>query len=325
MYFQSYNASFTEPWLGGKKPNSLSVSFYRSIQSNGLRASDAGRQDIKITGASVGFGKILKRPDDYFQMYMEFNYQYYVLNKFQSLFAFSDGYSNNLSYRFTISRNSTDQQIYPRSGSSIKLMGQFTIPYSLLNNRDYTDLTDQERYKFVEYYKWKFTSSWFTRLAGNLVLNTRIGFGYLGMYNQNVGLSPFERFYLGGSGLTGYALDGREIIADRGYDDQSLTASKTGAPIIAKYTWEMRYPVSLNPSATVYGLAFLEAGNTWNSIKTFNPFDVYRSAGVGVRVFLPMFGLLGLDWGYRFDDLATQPGMPKSQVHFTIGMNLGEL
>jgi len=325
LYFQSYNASFTEPWLGGKKPNSLSVSFYRSIQSNGLRASDAGRQDIKITGASVGFGKILKRPDDYFQMYMEFNYQYYVLNKFQSLFAFSDGYSNNLSYRFTISRNSTDQQIYPRSGSSIKLMGQFTIPYSLLNNRDYTDLTDQERYKFVEYYKWKFTSSWFTRLAGNLVLNTRIGFGYLGMYNQNVGLSPFERFYLGGSGLTGYALDGREIIADRGYDDQSLTASKTGAPIIAKYTWEMRYPVSLNPSATVYGLAFLEAGNTWNSIKTFNPFDVYRSAGVGVRVFLPMFGLLGLDWGYRFDDLATQPGMPKSQVHFTIGMNLGEL
>lgn len=256
---------------------------------------------------------------------MEFNYQYYVLNKFQSLFAFSDGYSNNLSYRFTISRNSTDQQIYPRSGSSIKLMGQFTIPYSLLNNRDYTDLTDQERYKFVEYYKWKFTSSWFTRLAGNLVLNTRIGFGYLGMYNQNVGLSPFERFYLGGSGLTGYALDGREIIADRGYDDQSLTASKTGAPIIAKYTWEMRYPVSLNPSATVYGLAFLEAGNTWNAIKTFNPFDVYRSAGVGVRVFLPMFGLLGLDWGYRFDDLATQPGMPKSQVHFTIGMNLGEL
>lgn len=325
LYFQSYNASFTEPWLGGKKPNSLSVSFYRSIQSNGLRASDAGRQDIKITGASVGFGKILKRPDDYFQMYMEFNYQYYVLNKFQSLFAFSDGYSNNLSYRFTISRNSTDQQIYPRSGSSIKLMGQFTIPYSLLNNRDYTDLTDQERYKFVEYYKWKFTSSWFTRLAGNLVLNTRIGFGYLGMYNQNVGLSPFERFYLGGSGLTGYALDGREIIADRGYDDQSLTASKTGAPIIAKYTWEMRYPVSLNPSATVYGLAFLEAGNTWNAIKTFNPFDVYRSAGVGVRVFLPMFGLLGLDWGYRFDDLATQPGMPKSQVHFTIGMNLGEL
>jgi outer membrane protein insertion porin family len=145
------------------------------------------------------------------------------------------------------------------------------------------------------------------------------------MYNKAVGLSPFERFYLGGSGLTGYALDGREIIADRGYDDQALTASRTGSPIIAKYTWELRYPVSLNPSATVYGLAFAEAGNTWNTIKAFNPFDVYRSAGVGVRVFLPMFGLLGLDWGYRFDNVPSAPFMQKSQVHFTIGMNLGEL
>ncbi len=325
LYFQSYNASFTEPWLGGKKPNSLSVTFYHSVQSNGLKASDENRQDVKITGASIGFGKVLKRPDDYFQIYAELNYQYYQLNKFASVFAFSDGYSNNISARITLSRNSTDQQIYPRSGSSIKLIGQFTPPYSVFNNKDYTELSLQEKYKYVEYYKWKFTSSWFTRLAGNLVLNTRIGFGYLGMYNQEVGLSPFERFYLGGSGLTGYALDGREIIADRGYDDQSLTASRTGSPIIAKYTWELRYPVSLNPSATVYGLAFVEGGNTWNSIKAFNPFDVYRSAGVGVRVFLPMFGLLGLDWGYRFDDVPTAPFMQKSQVHFTIGMNLGEL
>jgi outer membrane protein insertion porin family len=325
LYFQSYNASFTEPWLGGKKPNSLSVTFYRSIQSNGLKPKDAGREDVKITGASIGFGKRLKRPDDFFQLYLELNYQYYQLNHFQSVFAFSNGYSNNLSFRGTLNRNSTDQQIYPRSGSDIKLIGQFTLPYSLWNGKDYSNLSTQDRYKFVEYYKWKFTSSWFTRLAGNLVLNTRIGFGYLGMYNSKVGLSPFERFYLGGSGLTGYALDGREIIADRGYDDQSLTASRTGSPIIAKYTWELRYPVSLNPSATVYGLAFAEAGNTWNSVKDFNPFDVYRSAGVGVRVFLPMFGLLGLDWGYRFDNVYNQPGMPKSQVHFTIGMNLGEL
>lgn len=325
LYFQSYNASFTEPWLGGKKPNSLSVTFYHSVQSNGLRPSDDNRQDVKITGLSVGFGKVLKRPDDYFQIYAELNYQYYQLNKFASVFAFSDGYSNNISARLTLSRNSTDQQIYPRSGSSLKLIGQFTPPYSVFNGKDYSTLSVQEKYKYVEYYKWKFTSSWFTRLAGNLVLNTRIGFGYLGMYNSEVGLSPFERFYLGGSGLTGYALDGREIIADRGYDDQSLTASRTGSPIIAKYTWELRYPVSLNPSATVYGLAFVEGGNTWNTFKAFNPFDVYRSAGVGVRVFLPMFGLLGLDWGYRFDDVPTAPFMQKSQVHFTIGMNLGEL
>ncbi|MEO5645398.1 MAG: outer membrane protein assembly factor BamA [Bacteroidia bacterium] len=331
LYFQSYNASFTEPWLGGKKPNSLSVTLYHSVQSNGLKASDDNRADVKITGASVGFGKVLKRPDDYFQIYAELNYQYYQLNKFASVFEFSDGYSNNISVRLTLSRNSTDQQIYPRSGSSLKLIGQFTPPYSLFNGKDYSEISVQEKYKFVEYYKWKFTSSWFTRIAGNLVLNTRIGFGYLGSYNPEVGLSPFERFYLGGSGLTGYALDGREIIADRGYDDQSLTANRNrqgspiGSPIIAKYTWELRYPVSLNPSATVYGLAFVEGGNTWNSVKGFNPFDVYRSAGVGVRVFLPMFGLLGLDWGYRFDDVPTAPFMPKSQVHFTIGMNLGEL
>jgi outer membrane protein insertion porin family len=326
LYFQSYNASFTEPWLGGKKPNSLSVTLYHSVQSNGLKASDDNRQDVKISGVSVGYGIRLKRPDDYFQLYQEINYQYYQLNHFTSVFAFSDGYSNNLSYRITLNRNSTDQQIYPRSGSDIKLIGQFTIPYSLFHpDRDYASLSTQERYRFVEYYKWKFTSSWFTRIAGNLVLNTRVGFGYLGMYNKDVGLSPFERFYLGGSGLTGYALDGREIIADRGYDDQSLTASRTGSPIIAKYTWELRYPVSLNPSATVYGLAFAEAGNTWNSKKAFNPFDVYRSAGVGVRVFLPMFGLLGLDWGYRFDNVPSAPFMQKSQVHFTIGMNLGEL
>ncbi len=325
LYFQSYNASFTEPWLGGKKPNSLSVTLYRSVQSNGLKSSDENRQDVKITGASVGFGMRLKRPDDFFQLYQEVTYQYYDLNHFTSVFAFSDGYSNNLSYRVTLNRNSTDQQIYPRSGSDIKIIGQFTPPYSLFNNKDYSTLSVQERYRFVEYYKWKFTSSWYTRLVGNLVLNTRVGFGYLGMYNQEVGLSPFERFYLGGSGLTGYALDGREIIADRGYDDQSLTASRTGSPIIAKYTWELRYPVSLNPSATVYGLAFVEAGNTWNSVKAFNPFDVYRSAGAGVRVFLPMFGLLGLDWGYRFDDVPSAPFMQKSQVHFTIGMNLGEL
>jgi outer membrane protein insertion porin family len=325
LYFQSYNASFTEPWLGGKKPISFSVTVYHSVQSNGLPRKDENRQDVKISGASVGLGKQLKRPDDYFQIYGELSYQYYQLNKFSSVFSFSDGYSNNFSLRVTLSRNSTDQQIYPRSGSTIKLIGQFTPPYSMWNKLDYSEATEQQRYKYVEYYKWKFTSSWFTRLAGNLVLNTRVGFGYLGMYNQAVGLSPFERFYLGGSGLTGYALDGREIIADRGYDDQSLTASRTGSPIIAKYTFELRYPVSLNPSATVYGLAFVEGGNTWNSIKAFNPFDVYRSAGVGVRVFLPMFGLLGLDYGYRFDDVPGFPLMPKGQVHFTIGMNLGEL
>jgi outer membrane protein insertion porin family len=327
LYFQSYNASFTEPWLGGKKANSLSFSVYHSVQSNGVVRSDPGRQDVRISGASIGFGMRLKKPDDWFTLYQEIDYQYYQLNNFYSVFSFSNGYSNNLSYKITLNRNSTDQQIYPRSGADIKMTFQATLPYSILffGDKNYAEATTQERYKFVEYYKWKFTSSWFTRIAGNLVLNTRVGFAFLGMYNKEVGLSPFERFYLGGSGLTGFALDGREIIALRGYDDQSLTASSTGSPIIAKYTWELRYPVSLNPSATVYGLAFIEAGNTWQTAKNFNPFDVYRSGGVGVRVFLPMFGLLGLDWGYRFDDVSRQPFMQKSQVHFTLGMNLGEL
>jgi outer membrane protein insertion porin family len=324
LFFQSYNASFTEPWLGGKKPNSLSVTVFHSVQSNGLRANDPDRNFVKISGATVGFGMRLRRPDDFFTLYQELNYQYYQLQDFGRVFAFSDGYANNLNYRITLSRNSTDQAIYPRSGADIKIIGQFTPPYSLFNKIDYSTASVQQRNKWVEYYKWKFTSSWFTRLAGNLVLNTRIGFGYLGMYRNDVGRASFERFYLGGSGLTGFALDGREIIALRGYDDQSLSP-QTGGPIIAKYTWELRYPVTLNPSATVFGLAFVEAGNTWSNFRTFNPFDVYRSGGVGVRVFLPMFGLLGLDWGYRFDNVESRPTMQRSQIHFTIGMNLGEL
>lgn len=334
LFYQSYNASFTEPWLGGRKPNSLTVGIYHSVQSNGVakytkvdgeKIPNDARQDLKITGASLGFGMRLKKPDDFFQLYQEVNYQYYQLNKFSSVFSFSNGYANNLSYRISLSRDNTDQQIYPRRGASIRVSGQFTPPYSLLNNKNYTDISDQERYKWLEYYKWKFTSSWFTQLAGNLVLNTRVGFGYLGTYQSKTGASPFERFYLGGSGLTGFALDGREIIALRGYDDQSVQESRTGASIISKYTFELRYPVSLNPSATVYGLAFAEGGNTWNRFRDFNPFDVYRSTGVGVRVFLPMFGLLGLDWGYRLDTYPGRSGMQRSQIHFTIGLNLGEL
>lgn len=336
LFFRSFNFSFTEPWLGGKKPNSLSFTVYNSLQSNGLKRSDPSRADVNIWGVSVGYGKRLKKPDDYFYLYQDWTYQYYQLHNFSSVFSFSEGYANNVSYRITLSRNSTDQQIYPRQGIDMKIIGQFTPPWSLLpfgpgSKIDYATASDQQRYKFVEYYKWKFTCSWYNRLVGDLVLSTRVGFGYLGQYNKEVGVAPFERFYLGGSGLTGFALDGREIIALRGYDDQSLTADRgsrgnfVGSPIIAKYTWELRYPVSLNPSATVFGLAFVEAGNTWSSFRTFNPFDVYRSAGVGVRVFLPMFGLLGLDWGYRFDDVQGQSTMQKSQIHFSLGMNLGEL
>lgn len=344
LQYQSYNMSFTEPWLGGKKPNSLSITAYYSVQSNGLKRTvksegqkiaNPARQSLDIFGASVGLGKRLKWPDDFFTLYQELNYQYYVLNNFSSMFTFSKGYANNIYYKASVQRNSVDKPIFETRGSQIAFTGQWTPPYSLFNNKDYMSpvMSDQERYKFVEYQKYKFTANFFTPItnkrgaegkeARNLILRTSAGFGFLTAYNFKVGQSPFERFYLGGSGLTGYALDGREIIALRGYDDQSLSASK-GSSFITKYSMELRFPITLNPSATIFILGFVDAGNSWEKAKDFNPFNVYRSTGVGVRVFLPMFGLLGFDYGWRLDEPANK-GMQKGQFHFTIGASIGEL
>jgi outer membrane protein insertion porin family len=318
-YFQSYSASFTEPWLGGKKPNSLSVSVFNSIQSNGKKKSDPGRQSINILGWSVGLGQRLRRPDDYFNIYHEFNYQYYVLQNYSSSFLFSDGYSNNISFQETISRNSVDAPIYPRVGSQFNFTIQLTPPYSLFNGKDYTYSTDQEKYKYIEYHKWKFGASWFTPLAFNkLVLNIRANFGFLGYYNETIGQSPFERFYLGGDGLSGFSLDGREIIAQRGYPNNSLNPPG-GGTIYDKYTFELRFPLSLNPAATIYMLGFLEGGNAFNLWKSYSPFDIKRAAGGGIRIFLPMFGLLGLDWGYGFDNLPGSKNANGGEFHFTIG------
>ncbi len=345
LYFQSYNISFTEPWLGGKKPNSLSATAYYSVQSNGESrnvksngetVANPLRQSLDIVGLSVGLGKRLKKPDDYFTVYHELNYQYYTLNNFNSIFSFSKGYSNNIYYKISIQRNSIDKPIFETRGSQLALTGQFTPPYSFFNGKDYSSpaMTDQDRYKFVEYQKYKFTAKFFTPItnkrgsdgkeARNLILRTSAGFGFLTSYNSKVGISPFERFYLGGSGLTGYALDGREIIAMRGYDDQSLSP-RTGAAFITKYSMELRFPVTLNPQATIYALGFAEAGNSWEHTKDFDPFNVKRSAGVGVRVFLPMFGLLGFDYGWRLDNVPSNLGMQKGQFHFTIGAAIGEL
>ena len=343
LYYQSYNFSFTEPWLGGRRPNALTFTAYHSIQSNGdskwLKEDDIFvrnvsddskiinplRASVIITGASIGLGRRLSWPDDYFTLYQEVTYQHYIMDKWNQ-FIFRDGVANNLFYRINIQRNSIDQPIYPRSGAQVSLSIQATPPYSLLDGEDknYASLEDQDKYRWIEYHKWKFTTSWFTKIAGDLVLNTRVGFGYLGSYNKSLGTAPLERFYLGGSGLTGFSLDGREIIALRGYDDNTLSPVG-GASIINKYTLELRYPLSLNPSATIYGLAFVEAGNTWSSFGQYNPFNVYRSTGVGVRVFLPMFGLLGLDYAWRLDDVPEFLNMQKGQLHFTIGAALGEL
>ncbi|MDP1803442.1 MAG: outer membrane protein assembly factor BamA [Bacteroidota bacterium] len=345
IYYQSYNFSFTEPYLGGKKPNALTVSAFHSLFSNGQKKytdseigkiSNPKRQSMSIIGGSVGLGRRLKWPDNYFNMFTNVNYNYYDLKNYGA-FIFSNGYANDLNFSLNISRNSIDQPIYPKTGSNFTFLGQYTPPYSLVNNKDYTNLPASERYKFIEYQKYKITAEWFTQLtnkkaaegkeARNLVLRTKVGYGFLARYNKSVGYSPFERFYLGGSGISGFQnFVAREIIALRGYPDNSLSSS-VGDPICARYTMELRYPISLNPQATIFVLGFAEAGNSWTDYKKFNPFQVKRSAGFGLRVFLPMFGLLGIDYGWGFDNVPGQPGIGngKGQFHFTIGGALGEL
>lgn len=343
LFFQSYNFSFTEPWLGGKKPNSLTFSFFHTLFSNGqgkyvnreLKARNPARSSMAIYGSSVNFGRRLIWPDNYFSMFNAINYNYYELTNYNA-FIFRNGYAHDVNTNMTIQRNSIDQPIYPKTGSNFTFFAQLTPPYSAFNKKDYTDLPQNERYRFIEYQKYKITAEWFTQLtnkkaaegkeARNLVLRTKIGYGFLGYYNKKVGFSPFERFYMGGSGLSGFQnFVAREIIALRGYPDNSLSAV-TGDPIVARYTMELRYPITLNPQATIFVLGFAEAGNSYGNFKSFNPFQVKRSAGVGLRVFLPMFGLLGLDYGWGFDNInQSGAGNGKGQFHFTIGGMLGEL
>ncbi|MDG2425630.1 MAG: outer membrane protein assembly factor BamA [Flavobacteriales bacterium] len=341
LYFQSYNLSFTEPWLGGKKPNGLTVGMWRSIQSNGLPKKIEGepnpdRQTLMISGVSASLGQRWKRPDDWFVMSLGLAYQRFDFDDYNSgLFSFTDGRSNNIALTFNLSRNSVSDPIFPVWGSEIRFSVKATPPYSAFQpDRDWSGATDQEKFRFVEYHKWKFAANWYTPLTTSggenprsLVLHTYFGAGLIGLYNAQLGLSPFERFYLGGVFLSGYVLDGREIISLRGYDNLSLTEpdQNTGAPAITKYGFELRYPLSTNPSATIYTMAFMEAGRTWENAERFNPFDAYRSAGVGMRIFLPMFGLLGLDYGWRLDDVPAAPSMSQGQFHFSMGMNIGDL
>lgn len=332
-FFQSYNASFTEPWLGGRKPNSLSVSLYQSLQSNGLKRDDADRALLKISGVSVGLGRRLTIPDDFFSIYHEVSLQNYNLDNWTGGFLFRNGNSNNLAFQQTISRNSVDGLIWIRSGSQVSFTVQVTPPYSMFRDINYNTASDQDKYRWIEYHKWKFSSAWYKSLGNKFVLFSRAQFGFLGYYDQDLGLAPFERFYLGGDGLSGFALDGREIIALRGYKNNSITPkvavpnangfgyslNTAGGSVYDKLTMELRFPVSLNPSATIYALGFIEGGNNWLGMQNFNPMSMKRSAGIGVRIFLPMFGLLGLDWGYGFDDLENEPDASGANFHFTIG------
>ncbi|OFY61087.1 MAG: outer membrane protein assembly factor BamA [Bacteroidetes bacterium RBG_19FT_COMBO_42_10] len=334
--YQSYNVSFVEPWLGGSKPNTLSISLYRSKLTNSKKKSEDGYESMVIDGASVGLGKRLEWPDDYFSIYGELSYQRYDMNNYTVMsFLFQDGVANLLSLTGRIQRFSTSPNlIYPRSGSSFTLTLQATPPYSFISGKDMAGTTSQEKYNWIEFHKWTFKSDYYFPLTNNdkLVLNTRFSFGYLGHYNKDIGPSPFENFSVGGDGMTGYSFYGREIISLRGYSSGSggvgsLTPldPKTRAPagnVYSKITLELRYPVSLNPQATIYGLVFLESGRAWTRLREYNPFKMNRAAGLGVRANLPMFGLLGIDWGYGFDQVPDPQNFPnanKSQFHFVIG------
>jgi outer membrane protein insertion porin family len=328
--FQSYTASFTEPWLGGRKPNSLTVSLNHSVQR---LLTGTGREtgSLKVSGATLALGRRLTAPDDYFTLSNSLSYMLYQLKNFNS-FGFgnyNNGTSNNITFNTTLSRNSIDNPMYPSSGSQITLSSTITPPYSLFGNQNFEQQDPNNRFRWVEYHKWMFDNSWFLPLTNNknkLVLNARAHVGYIGTYNSRKGLGPFERFVLGGSGIAMFGfLLGTDIIGLRGYSDNSITpADSQGAGGVAfnKFVLELRYPVSLNPSATIYLLSFVEGGNNWNSFREFSPFTINRSAGAGVRIFMPAFGLLGIDWGYGFDRLPGATSRSAGQFHFTIGQML---
>lgn len=331
LFFQSYSASFTEPWLGGKRPNSLTVSAYHNIQNvNGLPKDNVNRQSLSITGVTIGLGTRLKWPDDYFTLYGAVDLQQYNLRNYPlGGIQFQDGGVNNFAFKVTLGRNSTDYPIYPRRGSLFNISLELTPPYSLLpfapfSETDYANVSDQEKFKYLEYHKWKVNSSWFNEIFPKFVIKTAGEFGYLGSYNKEIGLPPFERFFVGGDGLQNFVLDGREIVGLRGYPNNSLVpggggTSALGGALYNKFTLELRYLITENPSAQIFVLSFAEGGNSFDTFDNYEPFKLKRSAGVGVRIFMPMFGLLGVDWGYGFDAIPGATTPSGGNIHFIIG------
>ena len=351
-YYQTYSVSLTEPWLGGKKPIQFSSSFSHTVQylyDYNTRRADRDKS-FTITGGSLGLAKKVKWPDDYFVWSNAISFQHYNLSNYNTgLFTFGDGYSNNLAYTIGISRNNTTvNPIYPMAGSDFSITAKLTPPYSAFNSTDYGALNeeranqeiilkdpnsnssqvedarirrseiDQERFKWLEYYKIKFKGTWYTKIAGKLVLRTNTELGFLGSYNKDRGVPPFERFFLGGDGLGAYSLDGREVIQLRGYPNQSLSGND-GNTIYNKFSLEVRYPVTLAQMASIYVLGFAEGGAAYNDFKEYNPFELSRSAGFGLRIFMPAFGLLGIDFGYGFDPVLGGSEPNGWQTHFIIG------
>ena len=361
--FRVYSLNFSEPWLGGRKPVRFNLSlsrtqqFLASFDSNGRVQVDKNQQ-FSITGISTGLAKRVQWPDDFFTVSHALSYQRYNFKNYRTgLFNFGNGTSNALAYTFGISRSSAGPGfIFPLRGSIFELTAKFTPPYSLFSDKDFAGLkarseelevlgtqrpltpaeqaeleaVDQERFQWLEFYKIRFKADWYTRVVDKLVLRTLVEFGFLGSYNPDVGKVPFERFFLGGDGLgRNFTLDGREVIQLRGYENNSLTPvdpitqQQEGGIVFNKYSLELRYPLTLKPTASIYALTFLEAGNSFNNFQEFNPFALKRSAGVGLRIFMPAFGLLGIDFGYGFDEdlRPTSVGTGPSgwQTHFIIG------
>jgi outer membrane protein insertion porin family len=339
--FRSYNFSFTEPWLGGKKRNALTFSVYNTKfgqtfdpNTGQYNQNIADQRYISTTGATISISRQLKWPDDYFSLTTGINYTRYKLKNYAidptNLPGFDNGYVNNLNLRVSLQRSSVDFPMFPRSGSTFLLSLQITPPYSIIDD----NLNNDQPYKWLEYQKWRFNGEWyvpFGRPHGaernkQLVMKLAAKFGFVGRFNLNSEASPFERFQVGDAGLSNqFALLGFDIIAHRGYpvydnsnptinpDRQFATQYFT---IFNKYTMELRYPLSLNPSSTIYALGFFEAANGWYSMKEYNPFRLRRSVGVGMRFFLPMFGLLGFDYGIGLDRITTG-GALKDAARFT--------
>ncbi len=367
--FQTYSLSFIEPWLGGKRPYQLSTSFSHTIQYLLTNRRDVNRDSkFLITGGSIGIAKRLNWPDNYFTLSQAVSVRHYNLKNYNTrLFTFGNGASNDLSYTIGLNRNNTTiNPIFPTGGSEFNIVAKLSVPYSLFDGVDYSALKDkrdsleeersnlnssdsrdvvrnseigreigeidQERFKWLEYYKLKFDGSWYTSLVklgkNSLVLKTSAEYGFLGAYNNDRGNIPFERFFLGGTQLGANSLDGREIVALRGYPDRSITPvarannqdfDADGTTIYNKYSLELRYPITLKPAASIYMLGFLEGGATYDSFKRFNPFQLSRSAGAGLRIFMPAFGLLGIDFGYGFDPIPGTNQPNGWETHFIIG------
>jgi len=323
--FLSLSASFTEPWLGGKRPNAFTVALSRARQAfyptrNGLFDFDEDPTRLLVNNSlTVSLGRRLRWPDDNFTLVNAVRLSHFRLDNWVNQFVITDGNYFNFSFNTTLSRSTVFNPIYPRSGSTISLTAEFTPPYSAFDNKDYSVMADSLKYRWTEYHKWKFKAEWFTELADKLVIRISGKGGYLGHYNDQIGTAPFERFWIGGDGLSNQIngfLAGTDIYSLRGYNENEITKNavlkdfgdgnglqqvKLGDPFMSKLTLEMRYLLSPNPTATIYALAFLEGGNSWNGFRDYNPLNLNRSAGLGLRIYLPMFGLMGFDWGVGFD------------------------